>query len=66
MAWNMIPIEQCRKLCPTLRNLSDEEVIRIREILYEGGSLALESWTKKNSGSKNIEWLLLNTKEGIR
>ncbi len=62
----MIPIEQCRKLCPTLRSLSDEEVIRIRENLYEGGSLALESWLKKNSGSKNLEWLLSKVEEGIR
>jgi hypothetical protein len=62
----MVPIEQCRKLCPSLKNLSDEEVLKIRENLYEGAQLALESWVKKNSGSKNLEWLLPNVQEGIR
>ena len=62
----MISIEQCRKIDPRLNNLSDEEVIQVREELYQGAILALESWAKENSGSKNLEWLLLNKVEGIR
>lgn len=62
----MISLEQCRTIDPRLKELSDEEVIRIRENLYEGAQLALESWAKNNSGSKNLEWLLSKTEEGIR
>ena len=61
----MLSLEQRRKNCPSLESLSDEEVIKIRENLYEGAQLALESWVKKNSGSKNLEWLLPKIEEGI-
>ena len=62
----MLSVEQCRKIHPPLEKLSDEEVILIRENLYEGAQLALEAWVKKNSGSKNLEWLLPKFEEGIR
>ena len=62
----MLSVEQCRKIHPPLEELSDEEVILIRENLYEGAQLALEAWVKKNSGSKNLEWLLPKLEEGIR
>jgi len=62
----MLSLEQCRKICPSLENLSDEEVLKIRENLYDGGSLALESWVKKNGGSKNLEWLLPIVEKDIR
>lgn len=61
----MLSLEQCRKLCPSLNNLSDEEVVKIRDNLCEGAQLALESWVKKNKGSKNLEWLLPNKTESI-
>lgn len=61
----MLPPDKCRKLCPSLENFSDEEVIKVRENLYEGAQLALESWVKKNSGSKNLEWLLPILEEEI-
>lgn len=62
----MLSVEQCRKLCPSLENLSDKEVIKIEESLYKGAQLALESFMKKNSGSKNLEGLLPKVKEDIR
>jgi hypothetical protein len=61
----MLSIEQCQKLCPSLQNLSDKEVGLVRENLYEGAQLALESWIKENSGSKNLDWLLSKVKEDI-
>lgn len=62
----MLSLEQCRKIDPNLEKLSDEEVVLIRENLYEGAQLALESWVKKNSGSKNLEWLLPILEEEIK
>lgn len=62
----MLSLEQCRELYPFLKNLSDEEVIKFRENAYEGAQLALESWAKKNSGSKNLDWLLPIVEEDIR
>ncbi len=56
----MLSLEQCRKIDPVLNNLPDEEVIQIRENLYEAARLSLESWVKKNEGSKNPLWLLPN------
>lgn len=61
----MLSLEQCRKLCPSLVGLSEEEVVKIRDNLYEGAQLALESWAKKKSGSKNLEWLLPKNTESI-
>ncbi len=61
----MLSVTQCQTIAPQLKELSEEEVIKIRENLYEGAQLALEAWAKKNSGSKNLEWLLLNKSKSI-
>lgn len=61
----MLSLEECRKLCPPLVDLTDEEVVKIRDNLYEGAQLALESWAKKKGGSKNLEWLLSKESDSI-
>lgn len=48
----MISIEECRKLEPELRLLSDEEVTAIRDSFYDIVELAFESKSDKG-GSKN-------------
>lgn len=61
----MLSLEECKKLCPSLENLSDEEVARVRETIYEMGQLALEDWERKNGGSKNLSWFLPLTEKDI-
>lgn len=62
----MISIEQCRKNCSLLNNLSDEEIIERRENLQGLAQLAIESFLKSKGGSKNLEWLLSNQEKDIR
>lgn len=52
----MISLEQCRKIDPKLDNLSDEKLTHIRDLLYEFGYLAMETYIEDKSGSKNIEF----------
>ncbi len=52
----MISLEQCRKIDPKLSRLSDEELTRVRDLLYEFGFLALETFMEDKSGSKNVEF----------
>lgn len=48
----MISLEKCRQLVPDPQELSEEELVKIRDNLYEGAQLALEAWMKKGGGSK--------------
>lgn len=54
----MLSLEKCRQLDPELEGLSDEELLQIRDNFYEIAQLGFESWLEKQSGSKNLEWLL--------
>ena len=49
----MISIEELRKIDPEMENLSDEELTKVREMLYSLGQLAFDSWLEDNDGSKN-------------
>lgn len=61
----MLSLELCRKLCPALETLPDEEVAKARETLYGMGQLALENWEREKSGSKNLNWFLPHSEEDI-
>ena len=39
----MMSLEQCRKIDPSLNNLSDEELTEIRNALYELGNIAFKT-----------------------
>jgi len=52
----MISLEQCREVDPKLVKLSDEELTRVRDLLYEFGFLAMETYIENKSGSNNIEF----------
>ena len=45
----MISIEECRKIDPRLEAMSDEEVTKIRNMLYQLGQLAFRQWIKRSS-----------------
>lgn len=47
----MISIEECRKIDPRLETMTDEQVTKIRDMLYQLGQLAFDRWYKKG-GSK--------------
>jgi len=49
----MISLDECRKIQPELADLPDEEVSKIRELLYGLGQLVFETWHEEKSGSKN-------------
>lgn len=59
----MLNIEQCRKRDSELSNLTDEEVLEIRDAFYEFGQLAFERWIKEKNVSKNPVGLLRDLKE---
>lgn len=48
----MLSVEKCRQLEPSLKNLTDDEVLEIRENLRELAQIALENWRMKKEGSK--------------
>lgn len=50
----MITLKQLRELEPSLKDLPDEEVYRIRELLYDQATLALECFLETKTG-KSIE-----------
>lgn len=53
-------LEQCRKKYPELAHLSDEELLEVRDTLYELAQLAVESWKKKNGFHENPTGFLTN------
>ena len=49
----MLSVEKCRQLEPSLKELSDEEILEIVENYYEMGQLATEDFKDNKKGSKN-------------
>jgi len=47
----MMSLDECRKIDPRLKDLPDEAVAKIRDLLYEMGQLAFDTW-QENGGSK--------------
>jgi len=52
----MISLEECRKIAPKLAHLSDEELLRVRDLLYEHGFLFLESFLEDKGVPKDVEF----------
>ncbi len=60
----MITPEEARKLDPTLGDLSDAELTRALEILYNLADIALDLWARDHkTGSKVPEGNLPDSKE---
>jgi len=49
----MISLKDMRNIDPRFREVTDQELIKIRHSLYILGQLALESFTEYKTGSKN-------------
>lgn len=50
----MISIADCRKLDPRLEKMSDEEVTKIRDSLYELGQLAFDTWLEEKGSNISV------------
>ena len=61
----MLSLEKCRKIDSHLKELSDDELINVRDSLYEMAQLAVDDFLRKND-SKNPEWLLSNNDERVK
>lgn len=48
----MLTLEKCRKINPALSNLSDKELLRVRDELYTLGEIAMDDYLKKIRQSK--------------
>lgn len=58
-------LSQCRKVAPELSDLTDEELLEARDILYELAQLAYEAWKAQlKSGSKNPAGVLTPKEDG--
>ena len=60
----MLSIEQLRKADPELNNLSDEEILKIRDSFYELGALIFDNWVETEGGSKYPVGVLHKLQEG--
>lgn len=49
----MLSIEQCRKIDPELKDLSDEEVFEVLRDFYGLSQLAFEKWQKERFQKSN-------------
>lgn len=52
----MLSLEECRKIDPSLSDLTDDELRSVRDDLYVLGELALDSYiekTRKQNQAKN-------------
>ncbi len=49
----MLSVEQIKKIDPSLADMSESELEKLREALYEVGQLAFDVWWHRKCGSKN-------------
>jgi len=56
----MLTLEECRHLDPTLKKLSDEELTKVRDALYELGRIIFDDWRSTNFGSNYPVGVLRN------
>lgn len=47
----MLSIQECRELIPDQEKLTDDEILKIRDSLYELAEIALESYFRSKSSS---------------
>ncbi len=59
----MMPLDQFRKLEPEFASMPDDELTKIRNLLYQAANLALENFFEDKNGSKNLVGLLTSSAE---
>jgi len=62
----MLSLHQLRKIDPILKDLPDEEVLRMREQLYELGELIFEDWQRSRKCPKSPVGVLTVAEEKHR
>ena len=62
----MITPEEARKLDPTLSDLSDAELTRALEILYNLADIALDLWARDHKAGSKVPGGGLQDQEGLR
>lgn len=60
----MLSIERLRKIDPSLAHLSDDEIVEIRETLYDLGQLIFDDWLENEAVSKYPVRVLQRLSEG--
>lgn len=53
-------LAQCRKVAPELNQLSDEDLLEMRDLAYEYAELIFDAWQEQKAGSKNPRESLTN------
>ena len=43
----MLSLEQCRKIDPGLNDLSDEDLLKVRDELYNLGNIGFQDWIRE-------------------
>lgn len=59
----MLNIEKLRKIDPDLAHLSDDEILEVRDSLYDLGQLMFDDWLENGDGSKYPVRFLQRLKE---
>jgi hypothetical protein len=59
----MLSLTQLRKIDPALAHLSDDEIIEVRDSLYDLGGLVFDDWLENGEGSKYPVRFLQRLKE---
>lgn len=54
-----------KRIDPKLSKYSDQELEKIRDLLYSLGNLAIESYLVDKSGSKNPRTIVANKKDNM-
>ncbi len=62
----MLSPEQLRKIDTNFQTVSDEELIKIRDSLYELGQLIFDDWLENKGGSKYPVGVLQKLKDNNR
>jgi hypothetical protein len=60
----MLSIEKLRKIDPALAHLTDDEIIEIRDTLYDLGQLIFDDWLENDAVSKYPVGVLQRLKDG--
>lgn len=61
----MIPLDQFRKLEPEFATMTDDELTKIRYLIYQSANLAIESFMLEKCGSKNLDRVIAITNSSV-
>ena len=62
----MLSLDHCREFAPILKGMTDEEVLDVRDRLYQMAEIGLSHWLENRGGSKNPTGVMPDSREGGR